>query len=41
MARRASPQVLPKSLTGEAIAYARNQWEYLIRYASDGRAPDR
>ncbi len=34
-----APQVLPKSLTGEAIGYARNQWEYLIRYASDGRAP--
>lgn len=32
-------QVLPKSYTGEAIAYARNQWEYLTRYASDGRAP--
>ncbi|WP_329603605.1 IS66 family transposase [Acidiphilium iwatense] len=24
---------------GKAIAYTRNQWEYLIRYASDGRAP--
>ncbi|TWH95925.1 transposase [Sphingobium wenxiniae] len=32
-------QVLPESLTGKAIAYTRNQWEYLIRYASDGRAP--
>ena len=34
-----APQVLPKSLTGEAIFYARNQWEYLIRYASNGQAP--
>jgi transposase len=34
-----APQVLPESLTGKAIAYTRNQWEYLIRYASDGRAP--
>jgi transposase len=32
-------QVLPESLTGKAIAYTRNQWDYLIRYASDGRAP--
>lgn len=31
--------VLPESLTGKAIAYTRNQWDYLIRYASDGRAP--
>lgn len=34
-----APQVLPKSLTGKAIAYARNQWEYLINYASNGLAP--
>jgi len=39
MARRASPAGPAQKLTGEAIAYARNQWEYLIRYASDGRAP--
>lgn len=32
-------QVLPESLTGKAIAYTQNQWEYLIRYADDGRAP--
>lgn len=32
-------QVLPKSLLGEAITYARNQWIYLIRYADDGDAP--
>jgi transposase len=31
--------VLPKSLLGEAITYARNQWIYLIRYADDGNAP--
>jgi len=32
-------QVLPKSYTGEAIAYARNRWDYLTRYASNGRTP--
>ena len=31
--------VLPKSLLGTAIAYARNQWLYLSRYAGDGNAP--
>lgn len=31
--------VLPKSLLGEAVTYARNQWIYLIRYADDGNAP--
>jgi transposase len=34
-----APQVLPESLTGKAIAYTLNQWEYLIRYVGDGRAP--
>lgn len=34
-----APQVLPKSYTGEAIAYALNQWEYLTRYVSNGCAP--
>ena len=34
-----APQVLPESLLGKAIAYTRNQWEYLSRYVSDGRAP--
>lgn len=34
-----APQTLPKSLLGKAIAYARNQWEYLSRYVTDGRAP--
>ncbi|MDE2430153.1 MAG: IS66 family insertion sequence element accessory protein TnpB [Burkholderiales bacterium] len=32
-------QVLPKSLLGEAITYARNQWSYLSRYTDDGNAP--
>lgn len=32
-------KVLPKSLLGEAITYARNQWLYLSRYADDGNAP--
>ena len=32
-------KVLPESLTGKAIAYARNQWDYLTRYTSDGLAP--
>jgi len=32
-------QVLPESLTGKAISYTRNQWEYLQRYVEDGRYP--
>lgn len=32
-------QVLPKSLLGEAITYARNQWSYLSQYTDDGNAP--
>lgn len=28
-----------QSLLGKAIAYTRNQWQYLSRYVSDGRAP--
>ena len=36
-----APQVLPESLLGKAISYARNQWTYLSRYVTDGRAsPD-
>jgi len=31
--------VLPESLLGAAITYARNQWMYLCRYADDGNAP--
>jgi len=34
-----APKVLPESLTGKAIAYARNQWDYLTSYTSDGLAP--
>jgi transposase len=34
-----APKVLPGSFTGKAIAYAQNQWDYLIRYASNGLAP--
>jgi transposase len=34
-----APQTLPESLLGKAIAYTRNQWTYLSRYVSDGRAP--
>ena len=34
-----APKVLPESLTGKAISYARNQWEYLTRYVHDGLAP--
>lgn len=29
--------VLPKNLLGQAIGYARNQWEALRRYTADGR----
>lgn len=31
--------VLPESLTGKAISYTRNQWEYLRRYVNDGDSP--
>ena len=34
-----APKVLPESFTGKAIAYAQNQWDYLIRYTSNGLAP--
>ncbi|MGF6537379.1 IS66 family transposase [Paraburkholderia youngii] len=34
-----APKVAPQSLLGKAIAYTRNQWEYLGRYVTDGRAP--
>ncbi|HEY2624757.1 MAG TPA: IS66 family transposase [Dyella sp.] len=33
-----APHVLPESLLGKAISYARNQWTYLSRYVTDGRA---
>jgi transposase len=32
-----TPRVLPKSALGKALTYARNQWEALRRYTSDGR----
>ena len=31
------PTVPPKSLTGVALQYLHNQWQYLIRYIDDGR----
>src|SRR5205823_4766194 len=31
------PQVLPKSLLGQAVAYALGQWDKLVRYGDDGR----
>ncbi|WP_155632006.1 IS66 family transposase [Burkholderia cepacia] len=34
-----APHVLPESLLGKAISYTRNQWQYLSRYVTDGRAP--
>jgi transposase len=34
-----APKVLPESFTGKAISYTQNQWDYLIRYASNGLAP--
>jgi transposase len=33
-----APKVTPQSLLGKAIGYTRNQWEYLSRYVTDGRA---
>ena len=34
-----APDVAPQSLLGKAIAYTRNQWQYLSRYVTDGLAP--
>ncbi|CAM2161955.1 hypothetical protein PSAC2689_100197 [Paraburkholderia sacchari] len=34
-----APEVLLESLLGKAIAYTRNQWQYLSRYVTDGCAP--
>jgi transposase len=34
-----APRIAPKSKLGKAISYARSQWDYLIRYTTDGRAP--
>lgn len=33
------PQVLPSSILGQAISYTLNQWDHLILYTSDPRAP--
>ena len=33
------PQVLPSSKLGEAISYALNQWDHLILYTKDPKAP--
>lgn len=33
------PKVLPKGKLGKAVSYARNQWDYLIRYVENGNAP--
>jgi transposase len=35
--REQQPLALPKSQFGQAIGYALNQWEALLRYAGDGR----
>ncbi len=32
-------EALPKSLLGEAVSYARNQWPTLVRFLEDGRLP--
>lgn len=34
---KSAPNVLPKSLLGNALNYALNQWEKAIRYCDDGR----
>ena len=34
-----APLTLPNSLLGKAIAYTRNQWQYLSYYVTDGQAP--
>jgi|GEM_PF-1998446 len=33
------PKVLPDSKLGNAVSFTLNQWEYLTRYAEDGRMP--
>ena len=34
---KSAPNVLPESLLGKALNYARNQWDKAIRYVDDGR----
>ncbi|PRD40758.1 IS66 family transposase [Phyllobacterium phragmitis] len=34
-----SGKIAPKSKLGRAISYTLNQWDYLVRYTSDGRVP--
>jgi transposase len=34
-----APKVLPDTKLGDAVSYTLNQWEYLTRYAKDGRMP--
>ena len=34
-----NPRVLPKSLIGVAVRYARNQWPPLLAFTTDGRLP--
>jgi len=34
---QAMPQVPPKSTTGQALHYLRNEWDKLNRYLDDGR----
>lgn len=34
-----APKVLPDSKLGDAVSYTLNQWDYLTRYAQDGRMP--
>jgi transposase len=34
-----SPKIVPKSKLGKAISYALSQWDYLVRYTTDGRVP--
>ncbi|EPE93793.1 hypothetical protein RGCCGE502_33381 (plasmid) [Rhizobium grahamii CCGE 502] len=34
-----APKVVPDTKLGDAVSYTLNQWDYLTRYASDGRMP--
>jgi transposase len=36
-----APKIAPQSFLDKAIAYTRNQWEYLSRCVTDGCAPNR
>ena len=34
-----APKIVPDTKLADAVSYTLNQWEYLTRYAEDGRVP--